>query len=204
MRNKQRAFTLIEVVVVIAIFTILVGVSVPYYFRYRAHQAVNTAQEQIEGLLLRTKEEAKSIGIPLDKDKLSDNGAYAVNTVNKQGRNGDIIIRIRKRTASQVDPTPQTIAERNLSQAAKLEISAENLGKVDLDSVQTLKGVYFEILIKDQSSLELLATVPIDINSETVLTTLNSAEKGKITLYSDDYSRSVMINNHGAVTKDRY
>ena len=145
----------------------------------------DTALETTEGLLTRSREEARSSGYTLS-DSLRIDGVADAAPTGRHGADGGVTIRLRKRYRA-AEPA-QVLSTKDLSLAAPIDVEVSGAGLLDIDVESEQEGVFFEVLVKRNGNLELLATIPVDVNGEMVLQ--GSAPQGTLTLGHNDYRRS--------------
>jgi type II secretory pathway pseudopilin PulG len=197
-RSRVLGFSLVEVAIILTLTCLLLAIGATSYFRYRANTAVNTAAETVEALLMRAREEAKSSGFALDPS-LRQEGVAAVAPAGRHGAEGALAVRVRKRYRA---GTPaQLVATKDLSLAAPVEIEVSGLGTVDLDTDTGLEGVFFEVLLKKEGLLTVLAAIPVDVNGEFILA--GTRANASIRLNSGSYDRTVELTTRGVIAPDR-
>lgn len=184
-----------------SLLAILIALGFGAYFRYRAHQVVNTSIELTEGLLIRGKDEARSQGLPLPPALVAPGGLTEASTPGPAGAQSEIHLQIRKRVHAG-DP-PILLTSRAMPGGATLEIETSHLGKLDLDANADLEGVYFEVVLKSPgaptATSETILTIPIDVNGDVVILPNDTITRGKISFVSNDYRRGLEISNRGAI-----
>ncbi len=197
--HRVRGITLAEVAVVIGIFAVLLAVATPAYFSYRGKQAVNTAQDMVEAMLARSREEAMTAGLPFPDD-LSASGIVATAPSGMFGQNAEerLIARLRKR--DRAGQTPKTLTSRDLSQTASIGLQTEGFGLLDLDTQPDLEGVFFEIVSETGGAETLLASLPVEINGEFLLH--QGSDSARLTFDYNGHRQTVGVTRRGVISTE--
>lgn len=177
----------------LSILALLLALSVPAYISYRGRQVVNRALETAEGLVVRSKEEAKASGFALP-DKLRDEGVTVAAGGGRKVSQGSLSLRLRKRFRA--GEAPLVVTSRELSSGRTLEYEVSKWGLVDLDADPTLEGVYLELL--DGGTL--VAALPIDANGEFYLH--GDENVAAIRFLYGDYHRTLELTRRGIARPD--
>lgn len=197
--TPARGVTLAEVAVVVGILAVLMAVATPAYFSYRGKQAVNTAQEMVDAMLGRSREEAMTAGLPLPDDLVGAGITEAAPSgMFGQGAEAHLIARLRKR--DRAGQTPKTLTSRDLSQTAAIGLQTAGFGLLDLDTRTDIEGLFFEIVSQSAGATTLLASLPVELNGEFVLH--QGAGSAQITFSYNSHQQTVSVTRRGVISKE--
>jgi prepilin-type N-terminal cleavage/methylation domain-containing protein len=189
-RTSKKAFSLLELMVVLAIVGILAALIVGALSRYRATVALKSALDQLSSnLQSSTKQLARTSNLP------HLTGVVPTTPVTLPVSQDELWARIIKKEAGQ-----PLVVSKEFALPGVAVTSVNRLGKVDYLTLTT-QGVAMEIGIKSGATFQQSFCVPIEPDGSllTIAGPPNTAKTG-IFVVSNNYTKSQLeINPQGSV-----
>lgn len=147
-RNHKSGFTLVEILVTLAVFGILMAISVPIYLRYNAVQDLRQAQQALIGQIDFTRSQAKRTSQSHELSWKTDVAKNTVTFVVNRIYAGTFKVS-QKEIKGPVKITPADVSLNPISfsapfgrrDVADLEITLQHTAYTDLKSIVRVAGI---------------------------------------------------------------